>query len=520
MNEQIYNNYLNYLQTNVIPPSITYFSTKTQYKFKNKANKFNIKNNKLYFKNKPVIIQSQLNEFLTEKWSNPSTGFMGMNKFYQYLSSISYGITELQINNWLKNQEVWQLHQPVTKKITVKPIIANKPHERYQIDLIDMSKYKYWNNGFSWIMTIIDMFSKYTWAIPLKNKSADTVVEAMRLFLQNNITPHIIQSDNGSEWISNHFKNLMNEYDIKQIFSQPYKPQSQGSIERFNGTLKRKLFKFMTLYRTKIWVDSLDEFIKNYNTSIHSTINLKPIKAQYASEKQQSKIKQQIINKSVKTIASNKNFLPLHLGDSVRISNLTKKSVRKLQGRKEYFQNWSKSIYKIHKIIVNKHAEEQYQLQNKNNFIKLKLYFRHELQHINPNTLQTINKERPVYNEDFFDREQHLEQIHQPHIEEDENDGVILITPPPSPTLAQSKPVRQKKVPTKFVSKEPVKPHEDETYEVEKILDDSVDEKTGKKIYLIKWKHYADSESTWEFVNEIKHLQIYKNYLKNKNNMK
>lgn len=55
-----------------------------------------------------------------------------------------------------------------------------------------------------------------------------------------------------------------------------------------------------------------------------------------------------------------------------------------------------------------------------------------------------------------------------------------------------------------------------EKYEIDKILDDSIDENTGKKIYYIKWKDYKYSENTWEFCHTIKHLQVYKDYIKMK----
>ena len=70
------------------------------------------------------------------------------------------------------------------------------------------------------------MFTKYAWSIPIKNKSGNTVYEAMKKFLEENHSPKILQSDNGSEFTSNLFKNLMKQHNIKQIFSQPYKLQS------------------------------------------------------------------------------------------------------------------------------------------------------------------------------------------------------------------------------------------------------------------------------------------------------
>ena len=360
-----------------------------------------------------------------------------------------------------------------------------------------MSKYQYWNNGFSWIMTAIDMFSKFAWAIPIKNKTAPIVTEAMKQFLQDNTSPHILQSDNGSEFTSNSFKSLMKDNNIKQIFSLPYKPTSQGVIERFNGTLKRMIFKHMTLYKTKIWVDSLPQFVQNYNNSIHSTIKQTPNKAQYVTGKQEAKIKQEIISSSSKVLNAIKKYSPLNIGDNVRISNLTKRSVRRNQHRKEYFQNWSKGLYTVFKIIHHTIRENQYQLKNKSNLIKQKLYFRHELQPVDQSSLEVMNtNKKPTYNETFFDREKHLDELHQPTMNE-----VPLPTPPSSPVQTRSK--------TKDVIQE-------EEYEVEKIVDDGFDKETRKRIYFVKWKGYPDSQNTWEFINEIKHLQVYKDYLKNK----
>ena len=81
----------------------------------------------------------------------------------------------------------------------------------------------------------------------------------------------------------------------------------------------------------------------------------------------------------MKVLGAKKDLEELIVGEHVRVSNLTKKSVRKLQARKAYYQNWSKSIYRVFRIMRNKHVEEQYQLKNKNNQVKKRLYFRHEL---------------------------------------------------------------------------------------------------------------------------------------------
>ncbi|MEM3062435.1 MAG: integrase core domain-containing protein, partial [Nitrososphaerota archaeon] len=70
---------------------------------------------------------------------------------------------------------------------------------------------------------------------------------------------------------------LCSETNTKQIFGAPYNPQSQGQIERFNRTLKNLIFRHFTLYNTKIWKDSLQQFVESYNNTVHSSTQAKPL---------------------------------------------------------------------------------------------------------------------------------------------------------------------------------------------------------------------------------------------------
>ena len=62
---------------------------------------------------------------------------------------------------------------------------------------------------------------------------------------------------------------IADNYNIKQIFGSPFKPQSQRCIEKFNQMLKRMLFAHMTRYRTKVWADVLQTLLDNYNDMVH-----------------------------------------------------------------------------------------------------------------------------------------------------------------------------------------------------------------------------------------------------------
>ena len=128
---------------------------------------------------------------------------------------------------FVNNLESYQLHKKVIRAKTINPILLKAPNYYYQIDLIDMSKYSHQNKGFKWIFTIIDLFTKKAYAIPLMNKEGKTVAEAFSnwiLTLPN--PPHIIQSDRGTEFINKDMKQVLKSNDIRHQVSLAYTPQS------------------------------------------------------------------------------------------------------------------------------------------------------------------------------------------------------------------------------------------------------------------------------------------------------
>jgi len=83
-----------------------------------------------------------------------------------------------------------------------------------------------------YIMNVIDLFSKYEWSFPLKEKTANNVAENLnRLF---SVTPKYLSSDNGKEFANEIIKNLCKNYNIQIMYGMPYDPKSQGSVEAFN----------------------------------------------------------------------------------------------------------------------------------------------------------------------------------------------------------------------------------------------------------------------------------------------
>jgi len=90
------------------------------------------------------------------------------------------------------------------------------------------------------MLTVVDVFSKYLWARPLKNKSAEEVKEAFsRIFKERR--PIVLQTDNSNELKNTVLANyLLLLWGITQVFSKAYAPTTQGMVEWYNQTLKHK----------------------------------------------------------------------------------------------------------------------------------------------------------------------------------------------------------------------------------------------------------------------------------------
>jgi len=121
---------------------------------------------------------------------------------------------------------------------------------------------------------MVDVFSKYLWAQPLKNKSAEEVKEAFSCIFKER-RPIVLQTDNGK--VKNTvLANYLRLCGIKQVFSKAYTPTTQGMIEQYNQTLKHKIFNGFLRNKNKKWVDDLASYVENINMAKQSVTKEAP----------------------------------------------------------------------------------------------------------------------------------------------------------------------------------------------------------------------------------------------------
>lgn len=286
--------------------------------------RYTIADGKLMFNGRPVIAMEDIDTELNKLYDNPETMCNGRDRLHQRVMALYAGIPQTRVMEYLKGQEVYQLHKQTPRGKKVTPILTTRPMQIVQIDLVDMSAMGPQNANYNWILTIIDLFSKYLWTYALKNKEAKTVVGSIKIWLEDVPEyPDTIQSDNGSEFVNSEFDNAIAGTAIKHSRSRSYTPQSQGCVEKVNGTLKRLLFAYMTATRSKCWTNALAPCTKNYNTTYHTVIKTTPQELLFAGRGDRRVAARNIRQAAHNTIANN-NRLGVNTkfvaGDIVRVA--------------------------------------------------------------------------------------------------------------------------------------------------------------------------------------------------------
>ena len=125
-------------------------------------------------------------------------------------------------------------------------------------------------------MCVIDIFSKYAWAVPLKDKRGVSIVHAFQKILkESDRKPNKIWVDTRSEFYNNSFQKWLKDNDIEM-----YSIHNDGKSvvpESCIRTLKTKIYKYMTSVSKNVYIDKLDDIVSKYNNKYHRTIKMKPV---------------------------------------------------------------------------------------------------------------------------------------------------------------------------------------------------------------------------------------------------
>ena len=232
-----------------------------------------------------------------------------------------------------------ELHKPIIKKFDKIKVYSQLKDNIWGVDLADMQSLSRKNKGIKYLFCVIDLYIKYAFVVPLKDKKEIIIVNAFnKIIKQSNGKPNKIWVDQGGEFYNIFFKKWLSDNDI--IMYSTYNEGKSVVAERFIRTLKSKLYKHMTTNGKNVHYDVLDDIVNEYNNTKHSTIKMKPIDVGDNTTKLSS-LKR---NKRVYIDEHNEKDSRFKVGDRVRISKF------KNIFAKGYTPNWSTEIFIVDKV--------------------------------------------------------------------------------------------------------------------------------------------------------------------------
>ena len=158
---------------------------------------------------------------------------------YKFFDKKSSGSGISNVNNVKLADE---LHKPVIKNFSKRKVYSSFKDNIWGVDLVDMQLLSRQNKGIKYLLCVIDLFSKYAFVVPLKDKKGASVVKGFKKIVnESNRRPNKIWVDQGSEFYNKTFKNWLKDEGIEMYST--YNEGKSVVAEKFIRTLKNKLYK-------------------------------------------------------------------------------------------------------------------------------------------------------------------------------------------------------------------------------------------------------------------------------------
>lgn len=292
-------------------------------------------------------------------------GFGSIHGLYLAAKSVDDAITKTYVRRWLYAQHVYTLHAPLRKRFLRRKTLAPGLYYQMQMDLVDLTNISSKNKGYKFLLTAIDVFSRRAFVVPLKSKKDTIVLEGISKIFANYPPPKYVQTDEGKEFYNRLLAKYLADRNIR-LFSTSSDTKC-AIVERFNRTLKQRMFKYFTAKNTVVYIDALEKFVDAYNARKHSSIGISPNEVTY---KNQAEIWRRQYHKYF--IGYRRASFKYSLNDSVRVSKMAR------QFRKGYLPTFTDEIFLIHDRIAS--VPVTYKLRDSNQQVLIGSFYEPELQ--------------------------------------------------------------------------------------------------------------------------------------------
>ena len=278
--------------------------------------------------------------------SHPETAYRGNTE--RLVSGL--GAEKLKAKEWLKDQRGYTLQQPApsgTGNYRRRKIVASDVDHIWQADLADFQDYARENNGYRYLLTVIDVFSRYGMGEPLVRKAGPDVKRALEtVFNRVGRMPIKLQTDLGKEFYNQHVKGLLQRHGIEH-YSTDDNEIKAAIVERFNRTLKDTISRLLVAQGTVNWTANIQPVIQGYNQSYHRTLRTSPLAVMQMSGSERSKLWDRqyphVCDNPEHMYQNVKDDLHLNVGDYVLLQ------VEKKRFEHGFTPRWTREVFRIWK---------------------------------------------------------------------------------------------------------------------------------------------------------------------------
>lgn len=291
-------------------------------------------------------------DYLRELYYTPGKpgAYAGPEKLYQAVKQEGkYKNGRQRIRQFLNNEDSYSLYKPIRKTFPRSKV--NTIDSMWDGDSADVSNIASHNDGYKFLLVLIDIFSRYLFIVPLKNKHHQNIVDGLKLVFQKRRKPNTLRTDKGSEFKNRWVKAFLKKEGIHAIYTQ--NETKANYAERVIRTMKNLMYRYFMKNRTYRFINILQDLVKSYNKRPHRSLggnapanvnkeNADEIRLEsYLSGKTNLDVNQSKTLGRSKEKKRAKPFFKFKIGDDVRLSQL------KHPFQRDYQQKWTEEFFKV-----------------------------------------------------------------------------------------------------------------------------------------------------------------------------
>lgn len=291
-------------------------------------------------------------------------GFTGKQRL---IDAVHGKIGKEDVEAWIDKQSTYNKHRRTTRNFTQRMYTVDNIDSLWECDLMDMRFLKDYNDGYTFLLVVIDVFSKQAWIEPLKDKSGKAVVRAFREIFKKCSPrfPAQIQSDRGKEFLNSDFQIFLRKKGVQ--FRTARNPVTKAAVaERFLLTIKTRIWRYFTHTRQKRYIDVLQKFVDSYNRAYHRSIRTAPVLVTIDNAEK------------VRQILRERQGRIARLKPKYSERALVRISTEKVSFQKGYQSKWSDEVFYISRILDNRYPVV-YEIADLNDEVVDGIFYEQEL---------------------------------------------------------------------------------------------------------------------------------------------